>query len=205
MSKFYSIKVNCTAEYEIKKSRYYSLLFHVDNENNVCEYIDEIKSKYKDATHICYAYILLNPQREKCSDDGEPTGTAGIPMLNLLKQNSLTNILAITVRYFGGIKLGVGGLSRSYANSLKSVLERSQINEITGMFKCKMVVDYNLSTRVLNKMKTLDYLNDIQVEYKDFATINFNINCDYAKEFLELIKNVYNIECQIDFNNKIYI
>ena len=80
------------------------------------------KKEYKDSTHICYAYIINSS--EKCSDDGEPNGTAGLPILNILKKNNLTNVLAIVIRYFGGIKLGAGGLLRAYSDAANKAVSQ---------------------------------------------------------------------------------
>ena len=117
----YSIKENIENTIEIKKSKFITKLYKVNNINEVNEILKEINEKYSDSTHICYAYILENT--EKCSDDGEPSGTAGIPILNILKKKNLVNVLAIVIRYFGGIKLGAGGLTRAYTKACAGVLD----------------------------------------------------------------------------------
>ena len=106
-----SIQKEITSEIIINKSRFITILTNINDIDKVKEKLEEIKKKYKDATHYCYAYIINN--HEKCSDNGEPSGTAGMPILNVLKQNDLTNILCVVIRYFGGIKLGAGGLIRA--------------------------------------------------------------------------------------------
>ena len=97
----------------IKNSRFICLIYQIDDVSKVDSYLDNAKKKYKDATHYCYAYIIGN--NSKCSDDGEPSGTAGIPMLQVLKKNNLNNVLCIVIRYFGKILLGAGGLVRAYS------------------------------------------------------------------------------------------
>ena len=110
-----TISNNIETIYEIKNSKFITLLYKIDDDFNLDEILNEVKDKYPKATHYCYAYRLIG--KEKSSDDGEPGGTAGIPMLNVLIKEDIVNILAITVRYFGGIKLGAGGLTRAYSNS----------------------------------------------------------------------------------------
>ena len=113
---------------DIKKSQFICRLFPAQNEKKAKEIIKEISEEYKDATHNCTAYVVSDG--EGFDDDGEPGGTAGRPMLNVLKKNEMENIVAIVTRYFGGIKLGAGGLVRAYS---KSVLETLSVAEIVDM------------------------------------------------------------------------
>lgn len=113
---------------DIKKSQFICRLFPAQNEKEAKEVITKISEEYKDATHNCTAYVVSDG--EGFDDDGEPGGTAGRPMLNVLKKNEMENIVAIVTRYFGGIKLGAGGLVRAYS---KSVLETLSIAEIVDM------------------------------------------------------------------------
>ena len=116
-----------TSEYEliIKKSRFISYLYFVKSVDEVNNYLNDLKIKYKDASHICYAYIINND--EKYNDDKEPSKTAGYPMLNLLKKNDINYVLAVVVRYFGGIKLGSGNLLRTYLNVTNKNLKKTGI------------------------------------------------------------------------------
>ena len=111
----FTIENNVSNEIIINKSRFICYLFKVDNLYDVKKYIEEIKLEYKDATHYCYSYIIGNVK--KAFDDKEPSHTAGLPMLNVLENKKLDNILAIVVRYFGGTKLGAGGLVRAYTEA----------------------------------------------------------------------------------------
>ena len=113
---------------DIKKSQFICRTFPAQNEEEAKEIIKEISEEYKDATHNCTAYVVSDG--EGFDDDGEPGGTAGRPMLNVLKKNEMENIVAIVTRYFGGIKLGAGGLVRAYS---KSVLETLSVAEIVDM------------------------------------------------------------------------
>ena len=112
------------AEWEIHKSRFIAYVNHVENEAQAQEFINEIKKKHFDATHNCYAYIIgEHSDTQKSNDDGEPSGTAGVPILEVLKKNELSDIAVVVTRYFGGILLGTGGLVKAYQDSVKLALE----------------------------------------------------------------------------------
>ena len=167
-----TVKENIENEIIINKSRFITLLIKINNLDEIEKNLKEIKKKYKDATHYCYAYIIGN--KEKCSDNGEPSGTAGMPILNVLKQNDLTNILCVVIRYFGGIKLGAGGLIRAYSTSASEALNKTNIvNLIKGY---KIVIEFNY-----DNIKQINYLlKDIQIkkEYGNTITYIFNIKED---------------------------
>ena len=167
-----TVKENIKNEIIINKSRFITLLIKINNLDEIEKNLKEIKKKYKDATHYCYAYTIGN--KEKCSDNGEPSGTAGMPILNVLKQNDLTNILCVVIRYFGGIKLGAGGLIRAYSTSASEALNKTNIvNLIKGY---KIVIEFNY-----DNIKQINYLlKDIQIkkEYGNTITYTFNIKED---------------------------
>ena len=123
----YIINENVENEIIIKKSRFIAKLYYIDNENEVNEIINNLKKEYKKSTHIVYAYIVKG--KEKAVDDGEPSHTAGRPILNVLQKKNITNVLAVVIRYFGGIKLGAGGLVRAYTNSISEVFKLAKVKE----------------------------------------------------------------------------
>ena len=113
---------NC--EIIINKSRFIAYKFDLTNVEEVKQHISDLKKEHKTANHVCFAYVFKGDVvSEKCSDDGEPGGTAGYPILNVIKKKNLTNVLVAVVRYFGGIKLGAGGLTRAYTKSTAEVLK----------------------------------------------------------------------------------
>jgi len=130
-----------TNEIKIKKSRFICHLFPVRNISEVKEKILAISTEYKDATHNCTAYIVNG--MEGSNDDGEPGGTAGKPMLNVLRKNDLENILAIVTRYFGGIKLGSGGLVRAYSKSVQDTIAISEMVDLKIYSVYEISFDYN--------------------------------------------------------------
>ena len=177
----------------IKNSKFITNLFIVYNTNEVDKYLKLIKNKYKDANHNCYAYIIDNIR--KCSDDKEPSGTAGIPMMRVLEHKELNNILVVVTRYFGGIKLGSGGLVRAYTNSVTKALDMANIVDTIKGYNIDILFDFN-------DMKYIDYLlKDIKIlnkEYSDIIKYNLNV----SNELLEILKN-NNIKYNI--NKEVYI
>lgn len=163
----------------IKNSKFITNLFIVENIEEVNKYLNLIKDKYKDANHNCYAYIVDNIR--KCSDDGEPSGTAGIPMMKVLEHKDLNNVLAVVTRYFGGIKLGAGGLVRAYTNSVSKALDI--VNIIDTIKGYNIDISFNF-----NDIKHIDYLlKDIKIlnkEYKDIVKYNLNA----SNNLLEILK-----------------
>lgn len=163
---------NKDSEIIIKNSRFITSLIKIDETSNIKDLIETIKVKYPNATHYCYAYITKDNQ--KSSDNGEPGGTAGLPMLNVLIKNNLINILAITTRYFGGIKLGAGGLVRAYTKSLTTALENNTIEVELG-YTIKIIINYDIQ-------KELDYLlkNEeiLKKDYQEQITYYLNISKD---------------------------
>ncbi len=128
IKEFITIKENIQAELVEKKSKFIANLIYVENTNEAEKIIRETKKKYFDARHNCIAYRVIEKGQivERFSDNGEPSGTAGAPMLNILQKNGYVNVLIIVTRYFGGILLGTGGLVRAYSNSLMLATDKSQ-------------------------------------------------------------------------------
>lgn len=155
-----SIKFNIENEFIIKKSKFITKLYFVTSEIEIKNILDENKTEYKDATHICYAYILNNIER--FNDDSEPSGTAGMPILNVLKNNNLNNVLCIVIRYFGGIKLGAGGLIRAYCSSVSEALNKTEIINVVNGKKIELTFSYD------DIKKVNHILNDINIVDKQF-------------------------------------
>lgn len=162
---------------EINKSKFLSFAYPVSDEAHAKEILNLKKLEFKDATHICFGLVLSSPRLEKCSDDGEPSGTAGKPILELIKKKDLENVLIVVVRYFGGKKLGAGGLIRAYTNSAKLVIDKANIVE--SFSKTKYVVTTQLNS--LDKTKRLitslggEILN---INFGERAEITFEIKSD---------------------------
>ena len=144
---------------EIKKSKFIACLFPVTTEKEVNKYVEKVKADYPGATHYCYAYIIGNKQ--KCSDDHEPHGTAGAPILNVLIKRKLNCVLCVVVRYFGGIKLGAGGLVRAYSSSVARAIANAQLMEVV---RCK-VYSLRFTYDLVDKLNY--FLQDVYIAQKD--------------------------------------
>ena len=147
MSKKESVKVitsNGTGEIVEKKSRFIGQVFAVNSAQEAEEKIAEISKKYWDARHNCYAYVIgWNGETTKCSDNGEPSGTAGKPILEVINGAGFTNVLIIVTRYFGGVLLGTGGLVRAYTQAAQAGLAASGIGELVYSQKLTLIVGYD--------------------------------------------------------------
>ena len=157
----------------IKKSEFICTLIPLNDENKINETIGFYKEKYKDATHNCIAYLVGT--KERANDDGEPSGTAGLPMLNVLKKQELSNIIAIVTRYFGGIKLGAGRLTRAYSQAVAEALKEANIVEKHLIDVYDVSLDYSFTKKFehLLKVNAIDCINK---EYSDQVTYRLYID-----------------------------
>lgn len=177
----------------ISKSEFITRLFRVNNIDEVNKYLAETRKKHYDASHNCYAYILGdNAEIEKCSDDGEPIKTAGAPMLDALKKNNVTNILAITTRYFGGILLGAGGLVRAYSKSVSEALKLAKFYVVKEQTKFTMNTTYsgyNTLIKSINYIKILNtfFNTDVLIEAACDKELFNNLKDDLYKYKIDAI------------------
>ena len=162
MNRYLTIKNNRETESVVKKSKFIANFIKVTSKEQAEEEIKRIKKKYFDARHNCISYRVLTDEKiiERFSDDGEPSGTAGGPMLNILQKNDLVNVLIVVTRYFGGILLGTGGWVRAYSDSLQKAMEESELLELTMGTECEVVLEYNY----FEKFKYYCKNNDIQIK-----------------------------------------
>ncbi len=138
-----SVREAYRKETEIRKSVFIAELFPVGTEEEALSCLAQVRKTYKDATHHCWAWRIGTTQvREKSSDDGEPQGTAGHPMLHVLQMREMTNVLAVVTRYFGGIKLGAGGLTRAYSGTLAEAAEEATVVCYTPYLRMELVIPY---------------------------------------------------------------
>lgn len=187
-----TIKDETKHEIVINKSKFITLLYRVNNIDEINDKLDNAKKNYKDATHYCYAYIIDNIKR--FSDDNEPSGTAGVPILNVLENNNLNFILCIVVRYFGGVKLGAGGLVRAYSKSCSECIIKSELIEITNGYNVQIWFNYN-QIKFIEKLLTNYEINDKVFENQ--IMFDFNISCEgfnNIKSVLELEDIKYEIK-----------
>lgn len=187
-----------TAEVTEKKSRFIANIFHVESVTEADEKIKQINKKYYDAKHNCYAYIVDGI--EKCSDDGEPSKTAGAPMLDILKKNEFTNVLVVVTRYFGGILLGTGGLVRAYSEATKRAIENSDVVEIVSGERYIIEVLYE------NVNNVLYWCNKLNIKIcENVYETSIKLTIESTKEDKEKLINNVEIENIKVVNSNIFI
>ncbi len=174
---FYTIDSSATAEIIEKKSRFIANAYNVESKEEAEEKIKQIKKKYYDAKHNCFAFSIIEENNVilKSSDDAEPSGTAGEPILNVIKKNNLKNILIVVTRYFGGILLGTGGLTRAYSNAASSVIEKCNIIKEEKGLEAIIELDYSEN----DKFKYYCEKNNIRItniEYNENIKYNIELN-----------------------------
>lgn len=149
IQKYTTILERSNAEIEVKKSKFIANIKSVYSEDEALEFLEEIRKKHYNARHNCFAYQIGDRNEiQRCSDDGEPSGTAGKPILEILKGMDLKNIIVVVTRYFGGTLLGTGGLVRAYSEAVKEGINNSNLIEKVLYTKVDVTVDYTLSGKV---------------------------------------------------------
>ena len=184
-----TIKNNTINEIIIKNSRFICLLIKI-NSVDINDILDKIKSDYPKATHYCYAYLYNDIQR--FNDDGEPGGTAGMPILNVLLKEELSNVLCVVIRYFGGIKLGAGGLVRAYTKSVTECLKVTDLMDLEEGYKVRLKFNYNDEKQVKYLLKDSNILNekyDLDVEY--LVLVNNDVLDNLKNYKYEIIEKTY--------------
>lgn len=190
MKEFITILKNETAEIVEKKSKFIANIFHVESVEEAENRIKDIKKKYHDARHNCIAYrVAENGQIiEKSSDDGEPSGTAGGPMLNILQKNNLCNLVIVVTRYFGGILLGTGGLVRAYSEVTQQAIEKS--TKVIKVIGREMIIELDYSN--LEKFKYYCKNNNInikKIDYMDNIILKIEMEESVKEKIIDDIKN----------------
>ena len=181
---------NGQGEYIEKKSKFIAHIFNVESEQQAAAIIAEVKKKYWDARHNCYAYILGNKgEIQRFSDDGEPSGTAGKPILEVLSGNECSNCLCIVTRYFGGVLLGTGGLIRAYTSASKEALDDCLTGELVEGVHAYLDADYNY----VGKIQHLCIQDDITVvntEYSDNVIFELMMEKQVRQKFEKALKEM---------------
>lgn len=186
-----TIKETIKTTQTINKSEFITTLYHATSIEEVQELLALTRKTYYDATHNCYAYILgKDGDIKKSSDDGEPSGTSGMPILNVLEKSEVTDVLCIVTRYFGGIKLGAGGLVRAYSSSASLAISNASFLTLTSVLKIEIQTTYqqvNSIMKYLSDEKLIDkrFLEDIYLYY-EVEENSFN---KIKEELVELTKN----------------
>ena len=199
---FKSIKENASAEVVEKKSKFIANVFYVESREEAEEIIKKVNKQYHDARHNCYAYRVITSDGiiEKASDDGEPSGTAGAPMLTILSKNNLANVLVIVTRYFGGILLGTGGLVKAYSESCSLGIEKAGIVEkyIAQVYKVEISYSDVDKFKYFAKNNDIIILNEeylenviLEIGLKDEKILNIICEKEINVKNIQFLKEMY--------------
>lgn len=197
---FKTIEKENSAEIVEKKSRFIANIYNVESKEEAEEKIKQIKKKYYDAKHHCFAFSIIeeNGITQKSSDDGEPSGTAGAPILNIIKSNNLQNVVIIVTRYFGGILLGTGGLTRAYSEAAGKVVEQSELIQKEPGMKVELEIDYNDNEKFKYYCQK-NNVNIIKIEYTENILYKIELN---EKEYKKIEERNKTNNKQLDINIK---
>lgn len=192
-----------SAEFTEKRSRFIGYIKPVANEEEAVDFIEKIKSRHWDAKHNAYAYCagLGNELSQRYSDDGEPQGTAGMPVLDVIRKSGIMNTVIVVTRYFGGVLLGAPGLVRAYGKAASLALEQAGISEYILCDKLYLTVDYSFLSRFQREIPKRDWvINDI--DYGEKVILTVMIKKDGLDEFKNFATELTNGGCQVVFNNE---
>lgn len=187
----------------IQKSKFITTLVPISSAEDAQEKLAIIKKKYSDATHNCYAYISSqNALEQKFSDDGEPQGTAGVPILEVLKKKNIYMTLAVVTRYFGGIKLGASGLVGAYSSCVASAIDKANIVEYKFSNSVDVELDYSIYKKVQEIIEAYGQITS--VDYNEIVKIEFVVPVEMFEELKNKIIDATSANAKIEIKNTKY-
>ncbi|RST77472.1 YigZ family protein [Siminovitchia acidinfaciens] len=205
LPQYLTVKTEGTHEINIQKSRFITHLKRAETEEEAQAFIQEIKKEHWNATHNCSAYMIgENDQIQKANDDGEPSGTAGVPMLEVLKKRNLKDTVVVVTRYFGGIKLGAGGLIRAYGRAVSEGLDAIGTVQRTLMTIMHVKVDYTWLGKLENEIRSSVYQLK-EIHYADTVEIEVYVKEDQINEFQEWMTELTNGQADISDGEQLYM
>ncbi|MGM0843757.1 MAG: YigZ family protein [Bacillota bacterium] len=205
LQKYLTVKEAGQHEINIERSRFIAHIKRAESEEEAQEFINTIKKEHWNANHNCSAYMIGEHNLiQKANDDGEPSGTAGVPMLEVLKKRDLKDTVVVVTRYFGGIKLGAGGLIRAYGKSVSEGLNAVGIVERTLMRVMKTKIEYTLLGKVENEVRSSKYPLK-EIHYLDTVEIETYVQEDQKEEFVEWMTELTNGQGSISEHDTDYL
>lgn len=189
--KLVSIKEKTEAQIVEKKSKFIATLIPVENKQMAEEELQKIRKTYYDARHNCFAYRILEEEKvvERASDDGEPQGTAGSPMLDILRGSNLVNVLVVVTRYFGGILLGTGGLVKAYSEATTNAIQKAQKIELSKVAELKILINYTELEKLKHYLRQIDG-KIVQIDYKERIEATIYVPKDKQELFTKKYTNI---------------
>jgi len=193
------------AEQIIEKSKFIGYAKPVETEEEAIAFIESIRSKHWDATHNVPVYLIgKNNEIQRYSDDGEPAGTAGIPILDMLKKEEIRNVVIVVTRYFGGIKLGTGGLVRAYTSTAKLVLQEAKVIEKVLYDLIKIRMDYSFLGKVQNELLNAGYVLK-ETLFDDAVTLYIYSETDQTERCIQMVTNLTSGKGEIQIEETLYL
>ncbi|PLR78258.1 YigZ family protein [Bacillus sp. V3-13] len=197
LHRYYTVKGHGEHEIIIQKSRFIAHVSRAESEEEAQEFIQKIKKQHWNATHNCSAYLIgENDQIQKANDDGEPSGTAGVPILEVLKKKQLKDTVVVITRYFGGIKLGAGGLIRAYGKATSEGIEATGIVERKLMRVMHTTIDYTLLGKIENELRSSVY-SIKEIHYTDKVEVEVYVEEEQKQAFSEWMIELVNGQAEI--------
>ncbi|WP_218925316.1 MULTISPECIES: YigZ family protein [unclassified Gemella] len=192
MTPFITIKENIDDTFIEKKSTFITKIIRINSEEDARSFIQENKKKYYDAAHVCSAYVIGNNNEiTRANDDGEPSGTAGTPMLDVLTKNNIKNVCAIVIRYFGGTKLGTGGLVRAYSGGIINCLKKATLVEKKNAIEFNIDLDYSLNDKIEYEILKTNFIVNNKT-YSEKVTYTIFVIEDEEELFLNWLTEITN-------------
>ncbi|MDY0408927.1 YigZ family protein [Virgibacillus soli] len=205
LATYFTVKHSGSDELTIQKSRFIGYVKRVETEDEAQLFIQEIKKKHHDATHNCSAYIIgEHDQIQKANDDGEPSGTAGVPILEVLKKQHLKDTAVVITRYFGGIKLGAGGLIRAYGSATSKAIETTGIVKRQLMQGFSITVTYPLLGKLENELRNSDHILET-IHYMENVEFIVYVQIGSESSFTEWITNLTSDQANVKMIDQKYI
>lgn len=198
---FMQIEHNSQILEVINKSKFLAYSFCVNTDSDILNALEYLNKNHPDATHICYAYKLGG--KEKCSDDGEPQGTAGKPILDVIKKSNFNNVLVAVVRYFGGVKLGAGGLLRAYSNSASKVLVASGQKEAVECKKIQFSLPIT-ATKKLALLQNITEIKKVETTFCEAISIEAFVALEQVNQIKQKLQNLFTQNIDFFDDDKIF-
>ena len=194
---FITIKEDSYDEFVEKKSTFITHLIRINSEEEARDFIQKMKKKHYDATHVCSCYVVGdNNEITRANDDGEPSGTAGAPMLDVLVKNNIKNVCATVIRYYGGTKLGTGGLVRAYGGGVINALKNATLVERKDAFEIKLEIDYSLNGKIEYEIDKTNFIVN-NIDYTDKLIYTIYVMQEDFSNFETWIANLTNGQYKI--------
>ena len=205
MRAYRTVSEQSEGRYEVKKSVFISILMHINDEKNALEKIEQLKNEHYKARHHCYAYILgEDKEKLKYYDDGEPSGTAGKPILNVLEKNDLINVLLVVIRYFGGVKLGAAGLTRAYSKVSILAVDANAVIQMIPAVEMNFKFTYSIYGKIENYLADKRY-KIIESNYNESVQITVLVPQNDREQLIADITELTNGQYEYMAGKELYI